>query len=230
MKTIGLIGGMSWESTIEYYRIINQAVRERIGGLHSAPLVMHSVEFEDIRELQERGDWEALTARMSDSALRLRAAGADFIVICTNTMHIMADEVQARAGIEVLHIADAAGLEIQGAGLKKVGLLGTKFTMEKDFYKGRLKDKFGIEAIIPEEGERQEVHDIIFKELCAGIIRPESKERLKEIMAGLTSRGAQGIVLGCTEIPLIIGQNDTAVPVFDTTRIHALAAIGKAMA
>ncbi|HTY92105.1 MAG TPA: aspartate/glutamate racemase family protein [Methanocella sp.] len=230
MRTIGLIGGMSWESSIEYYRIINEAVREKLGGLHSAPLVMHSVEFEEIRALQDGGDWAELTDIMTDAARGLKWAGADFILICTNTMHIMADDVQRRAGIEVLHIADATGEGIKSAGLKKVGLLGTKFTMEKDFYTGRLRDKFGIEAIVPEEAERQEVHDIIFKELCAGIISPESKGRLMKIMAGLTSRGAQGIVLGCTEIPLIIGQGDADVPVFDTTRIHALAAVRKAMA
>lgn len=229
MKTIGLIGGMSWESSIEYYRIINEAVREQMGGLHSAPIVMHSVEFEDIRALQDKGEWAELTDIMADMARGLKWAGADFILICTNTMHIMADDVQRRAGIDVLHIADATGVEIQRAGLKKVGLLGTRFTMEKDFYTRRLKDGFGIEAIIPEEAERQEVHDIIFKELCAGVIRPESKARLKEIISGLSSRGAEGIILGCTEIPLIIGQGDVSLPVFDTTRIHAMAAVRRAM-
>jgi len=230
MKTIGLIGGMSWESSIEYYRIINEAVRERLGGLHSAKCVMHSVEFEEIRALQEGGDWAGLADHMADSALRLRAAGADFVVICTNTMHIMADEVQKRAGIEVLHIADATGQEVQARGLKKVGLLGTKFTMEKDFYRKRLEEKFGVEAIIPEEGEREEVHRIIFGELCAGVVEPASRERLKGTIAGLAERGAQGVVLGCTEIPLIIGQKDSDIPVFDTTRIHAMAAIEHAMA
>lgn len=230
MKTIGLIGGMSWESSIEYYRIINTAVREQMGGLHSAKCILHSVEFEDIRKLQEAGDWAELTDVMTDAARGLKWAGADFIVICTNTMHIMADDVGRRAGIEVLHIADATGQEIKSAGLKKVGLLGTKFTMEKDFYKGRLKDRFGIEAIIPEEGERQEVHDVIFKELCAGIVRPESKARLLAIVDGLVSRGAEGVVLGCTEIPLIIGQKGVSIPVFDTTHIHAMAALRRATA
>ncbi len=220
---------MSWESSIEYYRIINLAVREQMGGLHSAKCIMHSVEFEDIRKLQEAGEWAELTDILADAARGLKWAGADFILICTNTMHIMADDVQRRAGIDVLHIADATGEEIRRAGLDKVGLLGTKFTMEKDFYRGRLKDKFGVEAIIPGESERQEVHDIIFKELCAGILRPESKERLKEIIAGLGSRGAEGIILGCTEIPLIIGQGDASLPVFDTTRIHAMAAVKRAM-
>ena len=228
MKTMGLIGGMSWESSIEYYRIINEAVREKLGGLHSAPCVMLSVEFAEIQELQERGDWSALTGRMTDAALKLRAAGADFIVICTNTMHLMADEVGERAGIEVLHIADATGLEIKARGLKKVGLLGTKFTMEKDFYKKRL-ERFGVETIVPEEADRDEVHRVIFGELCAGVIRPESRERLGKIIEGLSARGAQGVVLGCTELPLIIGQADSPVPAFDTTRIHALAAVRRAL-
>ncbi len=229
MKTIGLIGGMSWESSIEYYRIINEAVREKLGGLHSARCVMDSVEFEEIRALQEKGDWAALTDHMADSALRLRAAGADFIVICTNTMHIMADEVQKRAGVDVLHIADATGHQVKARGFKKVGLLGTKFTMEKDFYRKRLEEKFGIKAVVPEEKDREEVHRIIFGELCAGVIKPESRDRLKKIIEGLASRGAQGVVLGCTELPLIIGQKDSRIPVFDTTYIHAMAAVRQAM-
>ena len=228
IKTIGLIGGMSWESSIEYYRIINETVRERLGGLHSAKCVMHSVEFEEIRELQEKGDWASLADRMADSALRLRAAGADFLLICTNTMHIMVDEVSERSGVEVLHIADATGREIREKGLKKVGLLGTKFTMEKDFYKKRL-EHFGVETLIPEEEDREEVHRIIFGELCQGVIKPASRERLKKIIDGLAARGAQGVVLGCTEIPLIISQQDARIPVFDTTRIHALAAVNRAM-
>jgi len=229
MKTIGLIGGMSRESSIEYYRIVNEAVRERLGGLHSAKCVMHSVEFEEIRALQEKGDWAALADLMADSALRLRAAGADFVVICTNTMHIMAEEIQNRAGVEVLHIADATGREIKSRGLKKVGLLGTKFTMEKDFYKKRLEEKYGIQTIIPDEKDREEVHRIIFGELCAGMIKPASRERLKKAIEGLDARGAQGVVLGCTEIPLIISQEDASIPVFDTTRIHAMAAVKRAM-
>jgi aspartate racemase len=228
MKTIGLIGGMSWESSIEYYRIINEAVRERLGGLHSAPCVMYSVEFEEIRALQEREDWAGLTEAMANAARRLKGTGADFVVICTNTMHIMAADVREQADIEVLHIADATGAAIREKGLKKVGLLGTKFTMEKDFYKKRL-ERYGIETIIPDEEDREEVHRIIFGELCAGVIDPASRERLKGIIAKLASRGAQGIVLGCTEIPLIISQKDATVPVFDTTRIHAVAAVKYAM-
>ncbi|HUL61668.1 MAG TPA: aspartate/glutamate racemase family protein [Methanocella sp.] len=228
MKTIGLIGGMSWESSIEYYRIINEAVREKLGGLHSARCVMYSVDFEEIRELQERGDWAALADRMVDPALRLRTAGADFIVICTNTMHILADDVRERAGVDVLHIADATGEAIEARGLTRVGLLGTKFTMEKDFYKKRL-ERFGIEAIVPGEADRDEVHRIIFGELCAGVKKQASRERLKKIIEGLASRGAQGVVLGCTELPLIIGQEDSPIPAFDTTRIHALAAVYRAM-
>jgi aspartate racemase len=228
MKTIGLIGGMSWESSIEYYRIINEAVRERLGGLHSAKCIMHSVEFDDIHRLQEAGDWSGLTDAMVGAARGLKNAGAGLILICTNTMHIMADDVQKQADVEVFHIADATGRKIKEKGLKKVGLLGTKFTMEKDFYRERL-ERFGIETIIPEEEDREEVHRIIFGELCAGIIDPASRERLKEIIARLASRGAQGVVLGCTEIPLIIGQKDAPIPVFDTTRIHALAAVKRAI-
>jgi aspartate racemase len=228
MKTIGLIGGMSWESSIEYYRIINEEVREHLGGLHSAKCVMHSVDFERVHQLQNNGDWAGLTDVMVGAAQGLKNSGAGFILICTNTMHIMAEDVSERAGVEVLHIADATGQEIKARGLKKVGLLGTKFTMEMDFYKKRL-ERYGIETIIPEEEDREEVHRIIFRELCAGVIDPASRERLKEIIVRLASRGAQGIVLGCTEIPLIISQKDAYVPVFDTTRIHAVAAVKHAM-
>ncbi len=229
MKTIGLIGGMSWESSIEYYRIINEEVRERFGGLHSAKCIMHSVDFEEVHRLQKEGDWAGLTEIMVGAARGLKNAGAGMVLICTNTMHIMADDVQEQAGIEVLHIADATGQRVKEKGLTKVGLLGTKFTMEKDFYKKRLRDNFGIEAIVPHESERQEVHDIIFDELCAGVVKPASKERLKAIIDGLAARGAQGIILGCTEIPLIIGQEDSRLPVFDTTYIHSTAAVRRAI-
>jgi aspartate racemase len=229
MKTIGLIGGMSWESSIEYYRIINEEVRCRLGGLHSAKCVMCSVDFDEIAMLQRQGNWEELTRIMVNSAKKLKNSGADFILICTNTMHIMADDVQKQAGIPVIHIADATGKKIKEKGFKKVGLLGTKFTMEKDFYKKRLSEKYGIETIIPEENEREDIHRIIFEELCIGEIKPASKERIRQIISGLSLKGAQGIILGCTEIPLIISQSDTIMPVFDTTFIHAVSAVDNAL-
>lgn len=225
MKTIGLIGGMSWESSLEYYRIINEAVKEKLGGLHSAQCLMYSVDFEEIEVLQHRDRWDELTDIMVDAALRLKRGGADFIVICTNTMHKMAAEMEKRAGIKVLHIAEVTGEEIRQRKIKTVGLLGTKFTMEQDFYKKIIKDKFDINVVIPNAMERGVVHDIIYNELCKGIIREESKEKYKEIIQHLVFQGVEGIVLGCTEIPLLIQQDDCDVPVFDTTHIHALAAV-----
>ncbi|MCD1295865.1 aspartate racemase [Methanocella sp. CWC-04] len=229
MKTIGLIGGMSWESSIEYYRIINESVRDRLGGLHSAKCIMCSVDFEEIAKLQREGDWKELTEKMVGAARKLKTAGADFVIICTNTMHIMADDVRDQADIPLIHIADAAGQNIKEKGLKKVGLLGTKFTMEKDFYKKRLQENYGIEAIIPDENDREEVHRIIFEELCAGVIKRSSKARFKEVIAKLVSSGAEGVILGCTEIPLIIKQEDVNVPVFDTMTIHAVSAVDMAL-
>lgn len=225
MKTIGLIGGMSWESSLEYYRIINEAVKETLGGLHSAQCLMYSVDFEEIEALQHRDRWDELTDIMVDAALRLKRGGADFIVICTNTMHKMAAEMEKRAGIKVLHIAEVTGEEIRQRKLKTIGLLGTKFTMEQDFYKKIIKDKFHINVVIPNAMERGVVHDVIYNELCKGIIREESKEKYKEIIQHLVFQGAEGIILGCTEIPLLIQQDDCDVPVFDTTHIHALAAV-----
>ena len=224
MKTIGLIGGMSWESSAEYYRIINETVKEKLGGLHSAKCIMYSVDFEEVEKLQHEGKWKEATELMIDAAKRIERAGADFVLICTNTMHKMADDVQSSINIPLLHIVDATAEKIISKGLKKVGLLGTKFTMEEDFYKERLR-KFGLEIVIPEEEEREIIHTIIFKELCLGEIKESSRKKFKDIIENLISKGAEGIILGCTEIPLLIREKDCSVPVFDTTRIHAQAAV-----
>ena len=224
MKTIGLIGGMSWESTAEYYRIINEAVKERLGGFHSAKIVMYSVDFKEIRELQLEARWDEATNLMIDAARRVERGGADFVLICTNTMHEMAEEVEASISIPLLHIADVTAERIISSGLKKVGLLGSAFTMEQDFYKGRLIDKYGLEVVIPSQIERQVVDNIIFNELCLGEIKDSSREQIKTIMGNLVDDGAQGIILGCTELPSLIKQKDCSVPLFDTTAIHAKAA------
>jgi len=224
MKTIGLIGGMSWESTAEYYRIINEAVKERLGGFHSAKIVMYSVDFKEIRELQLEAGWDEATNLMIDAARRVERGGADFVLICTNTMHKTAEEVEASIGIPLLHIADVTAEGIISSGLKKVGLLGSAFTMEQDFYKGRLIDKYGLEVVIPSQIERKVVDNIIFNELCLGEIKDSSREQIKTIMGNLVDDGAQGIILGCTELPSLIKQKDCSVPLFDTTAIHAKAA------
>lgn len=225
LKTIGLIGGMSWESSLEYYRIINETTKLKLGGLHSAKCLMYSVDFEEIKELQHQDKWEELTDIMVTSAERLKSGGADFIVICTNTMHKMASDIENRVGIEVLHIAEATGEEIIQKRIKKVGLLGTKFTMEQDFYKKVLKEKFNIDVVIPEENEREIIHNVIYNELCNGVINETSKEKFIKIINNLALKGAEGVVLGCTEIPLLIKQEDANIPVFDTTSIHAIAAV-----
>lgn len=225
MKTIGLIGGMSWESSLEYYRIINQTVKERLGGFHSAKCVMYSVDFAEIENLQHKGKWEEATGFMIDAAQRVEKAGADFILICTNTMHKMASEVESNIKIPLLHIADVTAKEIKNKGQKKIGLLGTKFTMEQEFYKGRLNKIHGIEVIIPNKEQRKVIHNILFKELIQGEISESSKNKFKDIIASLESRGAEGIILGCTEIPLLVKQKDYNIPLFDTTSIHARAAV-----
>ena len=225
MKTIGLIGGMSWASTAEYYRIINEAIRERLGGSHSAKIVMYSVEFEEVRELHRAGNWGEATNLMIDAAKRVERGGADFVLICTNTMHKMADDVQASINIPLLHIADATAEAIIPFGFKKLGLLGSTFTMEEDFYKGRLKEKYDLDVVIPGEAERQIIDNIIFNELCMGEIKNSSREQIKTIMKKLIDGGAQGIILGCTELPLLIKREDCPVPLFDTTAIHAKAAV-----
>jgi len=225
MKTIGLIGGMSWESTAEYYRIINEAVKKRLGGLHSAKIVMYSLDFQEIEQLQHQGKWDEATDLMVDAAGKVEKAGADFVLICTNTMHKMAEEVEASIGIPLLHIADVTAETIVSLGFKKVGLLGSTYTMEEDFYKGRLKDKHGINVVIPSEADRKTVHNIIFEELCVGKITGSSREQVKTIIQKLIDQGAQGIILGCTELPSLIKQKDCSVPLFDTTAIHAQAAV-----
>ncbi|SDB85710.1 aspartate/glutamate racemase family protein [Williamwhitmania taraxaci] len=229
MKTIGLIGGMSWESSVEYYRIINQTTKEQLGGLHSAPIVMYSVEFDEIVKLQHEGKWDELTAIMMDAAQRLERAGAELIVICTNTMHKMAAEVENATALPLLHIADATAVQIKAKQLKTVALLGTKFTMEQDFYKGRLAEKHGLNVIIPTTEDREIVHSIIYNELCQGTILESSKNEYLRIIQDLVNRGAEGIILGCTEIPLLVKQTDVAVPIFDTTTIHAQEAVRMAL-
>lgn len=229
MKTIGLIGGMSWESSQEYYRIINETARERLGGLHSAQSLMFSFDFAEIEDLQRAGNWEEATRRMVRAAQMLERGGADFVLICTNTMHKMAKDVQEGIKIPLLHIADPTGEAIRAKGITKIGLLGTKYTMEHVFYKGRLVDEFGLEVVVPGEADRQAVHNIIYDELCLGEMNDTSKEKYLEIIRKLGEQGAQGVILGCTEIGLLVKQDDVSLPVFDTTRIHAETAVDIAL-
>jgi len=229
MKTIGLLGGMSWESSIEYYRIINQETKKRLGKLHSAKSMMYSVDFAEIEALQHQGNWSQLTKEMIKAAKNIENGGADFLVICTNTMHKMADEMQKEMKIPIFHIADATAKAIKKTGIKKIGLLGTKFTMEEDFYKGRLENRHNLTVIVPSEEDRNTVHKIIYNELVVGKINPESKEKYLAIINNLKAQGAQGIILGCTEIGLLIKQTDTDLPVFDTTLIHASSAVEYAL-
>lgn len=229
MKTMGMIGGMSWESSLEYYRIVNEDIKKKLGGFHSAKCILYSVDFEEVEKLQHLGDWDELTRMMMDAAQRLENTGADFVIICTNTMHKMADEVQEAIRIPILHIVDVTAKAIKGNKQTRIGLLGTKFTMEQDFYKGRLKDKHGLDVLIPSADERQVVHDILYSELCLGEIKELSKEKFKSVIQNLVDRGAQGVILGCTEIPLIVSQDDYEIPVYDTTTIHAQAAVDFAL-
>lgn len=225
MKTIGLIGGMSWESSVEYYKLLNKTVQEKLGGLHSAKCLMFSVDFAEIEVLQHHNRWDELSGIMVEAAKNLKNGGADFIVICTNTMHKLARDIETEANIKVLHIAEVTGEKIIEQGMNKVGLLGTKFTMEEDFYKKVIKNKSNVDVVIPEEKDRESIHAIIYNELCKGIIKSESKAKYIEIINNLAQEGAQGIVLGCTEIPLLIKQEDVSLPVFDTTLIHAVSAV-----
>jgi aspartate racemase len=230
LKTIGLIGGMSWESSAEYYRIINEAVHDRLGGVHSAKSVMVSVDFAEIEALQRQGRWAEATQAMIEAAQGVERGGADFVVICTNTMHKMADDVQKAIQVPLLHIADAAAEPIKARGLRKVGLLGTKFTMEEEFYSGRLAQRHGLQVLIPNAEDRAIVHRVIYEELVVGTINPASQAQYRRIIAGLVRQGAEGIILGCTEIGLLVKEADSPVPLFDTTRIHALAAVDYALA
>jgi aspartate racemase len=230
MRMIGLIGGMSWESSAEYYRILNEGVRDRLGPTASARCLLWSFDFSEIEALQHAGDWEGLEKRMIDAAKRLEAGGADLVLICTNTMHRMATEVQNAIRIPLLHIADPTAGHIKSSGFRKVGLLGTAFTMEQDFYKGRLTQKHGLDVIVPEEQDRATVHRIIYEELVAGRIEAASRDAYKQVIARLVDRGAEAIILGCTEIMLLGQPEDSPVPVFDTTALHAKAAIAAALA
>lgn len=225
MKTIGLIGGMSWESSASYYRIINEAVRDARGPTASAECVMWSFDFAAIEALQHRGDWDALTKLLRDVAVRLERAGADFLLICTNTMHKMAAAVQASVSIPLLHIADPTARRIKAAGMRRVGLLGTAFTMEQDFYTGRLRAEHGLEVLVPEAADRAAVHRIIYDELVAGVVSAESRTLYRDVIARLVAQGAEAVILGCTEIMLLVSAEDSAVPLFDTTELHALAAV-----
>jgi aspartate racemase len=229
MKTIGLIGGMSWESSLEYYRIINEAVKDKLGEPHSCKSIMYSVDFAEFEKLQHENRWELLTIKMIDIAKKLEKAGADLILICTNTMHKMAAEVQNNIDIPLLHITDAAADEIKSNNMKKVGLLGTKFTMEEDFYKKRLKERHKIDVIIPEAEDREVVHNVIYKELISGIIKEKSRDKFKKIIKNLEKKGAEGVILGCTEIPLLIKDKDCEIAVFNTTKLHAEKAVELAL-
>ncbi len=224
MKTIGLIGGMSWESTSVYYSYINRLVQKQLGGLHSARCLLYSFDFEEIAALQRSGDWEMATEKMIEAAKFLEKGGADCIVICTNTMHLMAEDLQKACKIPVIHIVECAVEEIKKQGIDSVGLLGTKFTMERPFYK-KILEKNGIEVLVPEEEDRELVHEVIFGELCRGEFKGESKTAYLDIINRLEKKGAQGIILGCTEIPLLISQEDCRLPLFDTTFIHASKAV-----
>lgn len=228
MKTVGLLGGMSWESTELYYRLINEGVKERLGGLHSARIAMVSVDFQPIEELQQQGEWEKAGALLADDARRVEAAGADFLLICTNTMHRVADHVEAAITIPLLHLADATAKAIRAAGLDTVGLLGTAFTMEQDFYRGRLAEH-GLSVLIPEAEDRVIVHRVIYDELVLGVVREESRAAYVRIIDRLAGRGAQGVIEGCTEIGMLVQQEHTPVPLFDTTAIHAQAAVEMAL-
>ncbi len=229
MKTIGLIGGMSWESSLEYYRIINQTVKEKLGNSHSAKSLMLSVDFEEIKQLMLEDDWDKLRNIMVNAAIQLEKGGADFIVICTNTMHRLVEDIAENTNLPVLHIADATAQKVKEKNIRKVGLLGTKFTMEQDFYKKHLAEKHNLEVIVPNEEDRNTIHDIIFNELCLGQINKSSKREYIRIINDLKGNGVEGVILGCTEIPLLIKQEDVSIPIFDTTRIHAEMAVEYAL-
>ncbi|MEX0135521.1 aspartate racemase [Bacillus cereus] len=229
MKTIGLLGGMSWESSIIYYKLINELIKEKLGDHNSAQSLMYSVNFQEIKTLQHEGEWEKATQIMIEASKKIECGGADFLIICTNTMHKMANEVELALSIPLLHIADATAIKIMEKGIKKVGLLATEFTMEEDFYKGRLKNKYGLNVLVPNEEDRKIVHNIIYQELCLGKIFSQSKEKYIKIIDNLIKDGAEAIILGCTEITLLVSQEDCKVPVFDTTRIHAQCAVEYAL-
>ena len=225
MKTLGLIGGMSWESTMPYYRLINEGIKQQLGGLHSAKLVLYSVDFHEIEACQTSGDWQKAGQMLAEAAVSLKKAGAEGIVLCTNTMHKVADPIAQQSGLPFLHIADGTAAAIKERKMKRVALLGTRYTMEQDFYRGRLLAEHGIETQVPGEAERQEVNRIIFEELCLGVFTEASRNYYAQVVAGLVEQGAEGVIFGCTEIGLLLQAADCPVPVFDTTAIHASAAV-----
>ncbi|MEA2440758.1 MAG: amino-acid racemase [Thermoleophilaceae bacterium] len=225
MKRIGLLGGMSWESSSEYYRLVNEIVRERLGGLSSADCILRSIDFAPIERLQREGRWDEAAERLAEEATALEAAGAELLVLCTNTMHKVADRVAAAVDVPFVHIADATAQAVREAGLDTVGLLATAYTMEQDFYVGRLREQHSLDVLVPGDRDRRIVHDVIYDELCVGVVSDSSRDAYRRIMAGLVDRGAQGILLGCTEIDLLVGPGDATVPVFDTTALHARAAV-----
>ena len=229
MKTIGLLGGMSWESTAGYYRMINEGVKQALGGLHSAKIVLYSVDFDPVEKLMGRGDWQGVAEDLSEAAVNIQAAGADFLLICTNTMHHVAPEIQDSIEIPLLHIADATAGALIRSGIKKTGLLGTAFTMEQDFYKGRLNRDHGLDVLVPEKADRDFIHHTIFQELCLGIAKSVTREAYLRIIDCLAEQGAEAVILGCTEIGMLIGQKDTSVKLFDTTAIHAQKAVQYAL-
>jgi aspartate racemase len=230
MKVMGLIGGMSWNSTLEYYRIINELFAQRLGGFHSAHLILYSLDFDEIERAQREGRWDDAAHILVEASRALEQAGADFLVICTNTMHKVADVVAQKAALPLLHIVDVTSNAIRERGLHRIGLLGTRFVMKEAFYQERLQKRFGIEVLVPEEDDMLAVHRIIYDELCQGITRASSRRTCADIVSRLVGRGAEGIVLGCTELPLLIRSGDTDVPLFDTTRLHAEAAVNLALA
>lgn len=230
VKTIGMIGGMSWESTVPYYRQVNEAVKARLGGLHSAQVVLYSVDFHEVERLQHEGDWEGAGRLLAAAAQAVERAGADFLVLCTNTMHRVAPAIEAAVAIPLLHIADPTAAAVRRAGIDTVGLLGTRFTMEQDFYRGRLRERHGLRVLVPDARTRELVHRVIYDELCLGRTSDASRVAFRRVMADLAAHGAGGIVLGCTEIGLLVGADDAPVPLFDTTELHALAAAEQALA
>lgn len=225
MKTIGMLGGMSWESTVNYYRAINEGVKEALGGFHSAKISLYSVDFDEVEKLFAIGDWETAATLLGDAAVSVEAGGADFLMICTNTMHKVAPEIEARLSIPLLHIADATAEALVAGGISRVGLLGTRFTMEEDFYRGRLEDRYGLDVLVPDEKAREDVHTTIFSELCLGKVTDASRTRFLEIIQTLEEKGAEAVILGCTEIAILVNQQDTPVPLYDTTAIHAAKAV-----
>ncbi|MEH6581896.1 MAG: aspartate/glutamate racemase family protein [Halioglobus sp.] len=225
MKTIGMVGGMSWQSTASYYRALNEGIKESLGGHHSAKICMYSVDFDELQKLQHQGDWSEVADILSRAAMAVEAGGADFLLICTNTMHKVADEIASKLSIPILHIADATADRLVAGHIDCVGLLGTQFTMEQDFYRGRLSNKYNIQVLVPEAKERKIVHEVIFNELCFGKTLDASRDEYLRIINNLYARGAQAVILGCTEIALLVQQQHTSVPLYDTTEIHAAAAV-----